>query len=139
MIGSFLKTQLKKWLPLIVLTFLAMVFEPIRSGFQLESQACEWKTELATLKLALLNFRHVISFGILTLVAAATFKQNQTITVAIAVFMFSAFLEFEQSFFSSGHCRLWDLIPNICGIGIAAILIIVVRKLSSNTPARSSN
>ncbi|MEE9374839.1 MAG: VanZ family protein, partial [Rhizobiaceae bacterium] len=122
--------KLIRRLPLSILIVLALSYEPIRSGFVLANQSCELLTDWERVQGAIFNRRHVIAYGLLCLAAAATFRENRILKAAIFIFLFSVFLEFEQSFFITGHCRSWDLIPNILGIGIAsAIFLIGVRVL----------
>lgn len=129
-----------KWLPLTVLFILAILFEPLRSGFVLADQSCEVITDWERVRNSIFNRRHVISFGILCLVAATTFRKYRVVKAVVAVFLFSAFLEYEQSFFATGHCRAWDLIPNVLGVGLAAAIFLcgqwVLRRINERKTAR---
>ena len=118
-------SKIGKWLPLTILVGMAMAFEPIRSGFEFAYQSCELLTDWERVLGSVFNLRHVISYGILCLVAAATLGQDQVVKAMVAVFLFSVFIEFEQSFFITGHCRSWDLIPNLLGIGLAAATFLI--------------
>ena len=109
-----------RWLPLILLVTMALAFEPFRSGFTFDTQSCEVLADWERTKSAVFNARHIISYGILCLVASATLRKNKVVMAVLGTFVFSAFLELEQSFFITGHCRLRDLIPNVLGIGLAA-------------------
>ncbi len=123
--------QMQRWLPLVTLTVLALVYEPVRSGFTFSDQQCDLTANSGNVQSAFFNLRHIISYGLLCLVAAAAFRQYRLLTVAAGVFLFSVFLEIEQSFFSTGHCRLRDLIPNLVGIGAVIIIIhmtVVLRR-----------
>ncbi len=112
-------SRMVKWAPLTGLVILALAFEPLRSGLVLANQPCEFLTDWETVKSSLHNRRHIIGYGLICLVAAMTFRENRIAKAAIATFLFSVFLEIEQKFFSTGHCRLWDLIPNLLGITLA--------------------
>lgn len=120
---AFLK--LGKWLPLAILVALALAYEPLRSEFTFANQSCELITNWETIRNAIFNPRHIIAYGILFLVAAATLRQNKILKAAIGVFLFSAFLEVEQSFFVTGHCRSWDLVPNMLAITWAAVVFCI--------------
>ncbi len=117
-----LLVKLARWLPIVILIIMALLFEPIRSGFVISNQSCELMTNWESVQNSVFNYRHVISYGILCLVAAATFRQNRVLKAIIAIFLFSVLLEIEQSFFVTGHCRSRDLIPNLLGIGLAAAI-----------------
>ena len=122
------------WLSLLILAGLALLFEPIRSGFTLANQACETSTDWQRAFASVFNLRHILSFGLLFLVAAVTLRNNRILKAAIGVLLFSAFLEFEQSFFLTGHCRVRDMIPNILGVGLAAIAFWVGSRFSHTPP-----
>ena len=111
-----------RWLPVAILVAAALAYEPIRSGFTFANQTCDLTANRALIWSAVFNLRHIISYGILFLACAATFRENRIAKAALATFAFSAFIEFEQSFFATGHCRARDLIPNLLGIGLATIL-----------------
>lgn len=113
--------KIGRWFPLTILAAMAFMFEPLRSGFVFANQSCELITDWETIRNSVSNPRHVIAYGILMLVAAATLRQNPILKAAIGVFLFSALLEIEQSFFVTGHCRSWDLIPNLLAIAWATI------------------
>jgi len=122
--------EMKRWLPLTILVAVALSFEPFRSGFVLANQPCELTTDWERLQSAVFNRRHIISYGILCVVTAVTLRRHRVIKAAIAIFLFSILLEIEQSFFITGHCRSWDLIPNILGIGLASAILSAVFKYS---------
>lgn len=114
--------KLRRWLPLIILVALALSYEPIRSGFVLANQSCELMTDWERAQSAIFNYRHIVAYGILCFVAAVTFRQNRIVMATTIIFLFSILLEIEQSFFITGHCRAWDLIPNLLGIGLAVMV-----------------
>ncbi len=117
--------KLKRWLPLAALVALALSYEPIRSGVVFANQSCELTADWERVQHSVFNLRHVIAYGILCLVAAVTFRNHRVIKAALVIFLFSILLEIEQSFFITGHCRSWDLIPNLLGIGIASIFFLL--------------
>lgn len=112
-----------RWIPFSLLVVLAAMFEPIRSGFVLANQACEFFTDQTRVLGSLLNLRHLIGYGVLFLAAAIALRGNRLGLAAIGIFALSIALEIEQSFFVTGHCRAWDLIPNALGIAMAATLV----------------
>lgn len=118
-------SRLMRWLPLTVLSIMALSFEPMRSGFIFADQSCELSTDWERVRGSAFNYRHIMSYGILCLVAAATFRKKRVAKAVVTVFAFSVLLEIEQSFFITGHCRAWDLIPNLIGIGLAASLFLI--------------
>lgn len=111
-----------RWLPLTVLALMALAFEPLRSDFVFANQGCELVTDWGRVKNSIFNLRHIVAYGLLCLVAAATFRQNRLVKAVTVTFLFSIFLEVEQSVFVTGHCRSWDLIPNLLAVGLAAAI-----------------
>lgn len=120
---------LLKWLPLSVLVLLALAFEPLRSGFELANQACEFVTTWERVVGSLFNLRHIIGYGSICLAALVTLQNVRPLKVAVATFVFSVVMELQQSFFITGHCRAWDLVPNLVAVGLALALFALGRKL----------
>lgn len=117
--------NIARWLPLTILIALAISFEPIRSGFELANQSCEFTLNWERVQSALSNKRHIIGYGSICLVAAVTLRKNRLLLATTGTFLFSVLLEVEQSFFRTGHCRVWDLIPNVLGIVLAAAIFLM--------------
>lgn len=95
-------------------------------GFSFADRSCEPTRQWETARSSILDRRHLIGHAIVFLVAALALGRDRIATAAAATFPFSIPLEVEQSFFATGHCRAWDLIPNIVGIvgiGVAATIV----------------
>ena len=118
-----------RWVPLVLLSILAVAFEPVRAGLVFENQGCDWSVDQGRLADALFNPRHLISYGLFVLLAAVAFPKARLLAISAAVLIFSALLEVEQSFLATGHCRLRDMVPNVIGIAVAATAIFIVRRL----------
>ena len=119
------------WLPLSVLLCLAVSFEPIRSSFNFANQPCEFIPTTSQLIASFSNLKHVVGYGLICLTALLTMRNKPIWHIAISVLVFSATMELFQSFFVTGHCRAWDLIPNVIGIVIAIVLFQTGRILSN--------
>ena len=117
-----------RWLPLLALVALALLYEPIRADFMQANQACEWRADVSLWIGSFGNVKHVVAYGVLFLAAAITLRGRHLGRAAIGVLVFSALVEFEQSFFVTGHCRAWDLLPNVLGVGLAAGLVALYRR-----------
>ena len=117
------------WLPLAVVVLMAITFEPIRSEFTLANQPCEFIPTGHQFTAAFFNLKHTVGYGVICLLAIVTMRSVSVWRVVLGVLFFSAFMELFQSFFSTGHCRLWDLIPNLIGIASALALFLVGKIL----------
>ena len=121
----------RRWLPLAIFVAIAVVYEPVRSGFTLANQSRELMSDWERVKGAIFNLRHIIAYGLLCLLLAVTFRNSRLVTAMAVTFLFSILMEIEQSFFTTGNCRLRDLIPNLLGIGLAAGILLIGRFFSS--------
>lgn len=121
-----------KWLPLVILVTMAIAYEPMRSGFNLANQSCEYFPTASQFTRTFFNVKHIIGYGIICLVALFTVRNIAMWHTVIGVLIFSTTMELLQSFFVTGHCRAWDLIPNTLGIGLALALFLITRVLPKN-------
>lgn len=115
-----------RWVPLVLLAGSAVAFEPIRSGFTLADQSCELTAGLQRVVGGIVNPKHLIGYGLIFVAATFALGRGRLASAAIGTFIFSALLEVEQTYFTTGHCRARDLIPNIIGIALAALLLRMV-------------
>ena len=100
-----------RYLPLLSLMALAAVYERIRSAFTFVHQGCEWTSDWQSLILSIPNTRHIFAFGLLSFVALFTFTNNKTAKAVLVVFLFSVFIEIEQSFFCHGSLSIKRFAP----------------------------
>ena len=122
--------DLRKSGPLLALAIVALVFEPIRSKLSLANQSCELVFSFHALLSAIFNFRHILFYGLLSLIAVIQFRDISVWKLCLSVLLFSALIEYEQSFFNTGHCRLRDLVPNMLGIASSVLIIKLGSKLT---------
>ena len=115
-------------MPLLLLILIALIYNPLVSNFVIANQECRALTDIDTVLASFINFRHIIGFGVIYLIAVLTFVVHRMIHAVIIVFFFSFLIEIEQSFFIEGHCRAWDLIPNLVGISAASVIVIVMKN-----------
>lgn len=123
-----------KLLPLILAVALAILSEPIRSSFSIEIQSCEYLPTSTQFSATFFNAKHIIGYGVICLIALFTFQHRTVWFPIVGVFIFSITMEYLQSFFTTGHCRAWDLIPNAIGIGIAVFIFWFARRAAFKNP-----
>lgn len=78
----------------------------------------------------ILNFRHLISFGVLALLAFRVFRHQPIWVPILFMVVVTGAVEVEQAIFASGHCRLRDMIPNVLAIAIGWLGALLVAQLS---------
>ncbi len=118
-----------KLLPLVLVATLAALAEPIGSGFTIDFQSCEFIPTSAQFAATFYNAKHIIGYGTICLIALFTLGGRNIWLPIVGVFIFSIAIEYLQSFFATGHCRAWDLLPNMIGIGLAVVIFLVIRNL----------
>lgn len=109
---------------------MALMYEPVRSGFTFERQSCQVSFDWNQVASRIFNFKHVLGYGVIFLSAVTCFGREKIFYAIVLTFLFSALVELQQSFFSTGHCRLWDLVPNMIGIAFATMTYLAWRKFS---------
>jgi hypothetical protein len=109
-----------KPLPLLTLSSLALLETPLRSSFTVRARAvCEYRASWAVWASGAANLQHLLSYGILTILAAFTFRQRPLRSAAMFVLGLSAAVELQQAIFTVGHCRLRDMLPNLLAVALA--------------------
>jgi hypothetical protein len=110
------------------LTFvlLGVAFLPASTWFRFEPRACELTCSVPLALTSLLNYPHILLFG---LFFAGTLAQSPTRTgsafawAGVATLLMGAVVELEQGLTGRGHCRLRDLIPDAAGALLAATVV----------------
>jgi hypothetical protein len=108
---------------------LAVLYTPFDSNFRMADKPCELWTSTEMVQRSVLNARHLVSYGILFLLGALSFRRHSLLKSASLVLVLSAGVELEQSYFVSGHCRARDLLPNLIGVAVAAFIYLGVAAI----------
>jgi VanZ family protein len=96
------------------------VYTPLDSRLQLGAKSCDLSMNRELVGNAILNARHLVSYSVLFVLAALVFRRRALVKAGAFVLLVSMAVEIEQAYFTSGHCRLRDLIPNTLAIAIAS-------------------
>lgn len=75
----------------------------------------------------LANYRHIIAFGILFILASQCFRRGAFWKSAVVVLLLSVFVEVEQALFLNGHCRVRDILPNFVAVAVGTLIVSSVR------------
>jgi hypothetical protein len=118
---------------LFALSALAFLQTPWRSNFRIRTHPiCELRAPLELWLAGASNLQHLLSYGLLALLAAPAFRRRPLLTAASFVLALSAVVELEQALFSVGHCRLRDMLPNLLAVGLATAVSGGIRHLRRN-------
>lgn len=109
------------WFFLAVAAFVVL-YTPIDAGFVVREPFCDFGSSPDWTG-TILNLKHLVFYGLLALLAFLALKGQPIWVPAVIVLAITGFAELEQSVFTSGHCRLRDMVPNILALflgGLAA-------------------
>ena len=115
----------KRWAYVAFMT-LALLGIPLRAGFDFVRPACELTPTRAQIVDSFGNTPHMIIFAMLFIVTALQFRGAMVRRLgwsALIALGFGALLELEQTVTRTGNCDLQDLVPNVIGMLIGAVVI----------------
>jgi hypothetical protein len=120
-------------------TLIALGYTPFNSGGSLRDVvACELSAPFSAWWTGISNVRHIIAYGVLCVLATACFVKHRLAKAVGGVLVISMLVESEQAFFTHGHCRVRDMLPNLLAVCIAVLLWTAVsfaRGSARNTSA----
>lgn len=117
---------------------LALGYTPLKSaGLLRPTASCELSAPLELWWSGLQNSRHVISYGVLCLLAVACFAKQRVAKAAATVLVISALVELEQAFLAEGHCRIRDMLPNLLAVCLASLLWLAFSRRLLRRPRAS--
>jgi hypothetical protein len=99
---------------------------PARTGYRLSNVACNMRVTSENVGLSLTKLPHIILFGAFFLLTAAQFDRldPRTLTWSVAATVaLGVLVEIEEGATRTGNCRMTDVLPDLCGALIAAVLI----------------
>ena len=115
---------------------LSLLYFPMKVGFALDPQPCEWIFGLDLAINSLRNLPHIVLFAFMFLITSRQFDMSNWTAfgwAAVCTIGFGLLLEFAQGVSGDGHCRMRDLIPDsvgtLIGAGVVLSAQMVWRKL----------
>ena len=109
---------------------LSLLYFPIKSGFHVRRVQCEWTFNWSLAIHSLSNYAHLVGFVIFFLVTWAQFPNPKTaLWWSLAICLVMGFLiEIAEGATGIHNCRMRDLIPDMTGAAIGALIMIVGRN-----------
>lgn len=112
---------------------MALLYFPQKGGFDFQWPACSWGPRGNLVTTSLTNYSHIILIALLFLISYAHFAKSRLrdwtpLTVAtIATLLMSAIVEVAQGASDTGKCELRDLIPDIGGMLVGMVIVLLVK------------
>lgn len=79
---------------------------------------------------SLTNYKHVILFAIFFLMTAVHARGRRQILIAFAAALaMGIYVEVAEGLTGEGHCRLRDLVPDMAGALVGALILLAWRRL----------
>lgn len=119
---------------------LGLLYFPLKTGFRLTTISCEWKFGLALAAHSLTNYRHIVLlmlFFLLTYAQLPNVPRAWIWSMAACVVM-GFLVELAQGITRHGHCRMRDLIPDLAGALIGALLVSAGRMVQTYRQRREA-
>ncbi len=112
---------------------LGLLFFPVRVGFHFHPQPCEYALNLPLVLFSLTNYKHILLWAIFFLMTAVQLRsygrRSQLLIAAGAALAMGIYVELAEGITGQGHCRLRDLVPDVAGATLGAILVLALPKL----------
>jgi len=110
-------------------TFVALgvLFFPARVGFHFHPRPCECALNVPLALFSLTNYGHLVRFTIFFLMTSAQMRgallRTQLLLATGAVMAMGIYVELAEGFTGEGHCRLRDLVPDLAGAMVGAVIL----------------
>ena len=121
---------------------LGLLFFPAHVGFHFNPQPCECTLNLPLALFSLTNYKHIALFAIFFLMTSAQIRGSRPrihlLVASGAVLAMGTHVELAEGLTGQGHCRLRDLVPDIAGAVLGAVLL-MLWKLAQKHRGGSSN
>jgi hypothetical protein len=112
---------------------LGLLFFPARVGFHFHPQPCELALNLPLALFSLTNYGHVVLWAIFFVMTAVQLRRygpgRQFLIAAAAAVAMGIGVELAEGITGKGHCRLRDLVPDMAGATLGAVLVLALPKL----------
>ena len=112
-------------------TFVALgvLFFPARVGFHFHPQPCECALNVPLALFSLTNYGHLVRFTIFFLMTSVQMRgarlRTQLLLATGAVLAMGIYVELAEGLTGEGHCRLRDLVPDLAGAIVGAVILML--------------
>ena len=111
---------------------LGLLYFPIKVGFRFDPHPCELMFGGRLAIHSLTNFPHIVLFALGFILTAAQFqlsKWSSFLWSAGLIVLIGAMVEILQGITGQGHCRARDLIPDLAGALIGALIVLTLYRI----------
>ena len=112
---------------------LGLLFFPARVGFHFHPQPCDCSLSVPLALFSLTNYGHLWRFAIFFLMTSAQVRSSRSrgqLLVALgAVLAMGIYVELAEGLTGEGHCRLRDLVPDLAGAVLGAVLLMLWKSV----------
>jgi hypothetical protein len=112
---------------------LGLLFFPARVGFHFHPQPCESAFNLPLVLFSLTNYKHVVLWALFFLMTAVQLRRYgprpRLLIATGAALAMGIYVELAEGITGQGHCRLRDLVPDLAGAIVGAILVLALPGL----------
>ena len=109
----------------------AAVKIPLRTGFHLVNPSCDTALTLQNAQLSMTKVPHMVLFALFYLITVVQFDHVDRRAIAwslLATAALGLLIELEEGATRTGNCRITDVLPDIFGALIAAIVVIAAMR-----------
>ncbi len=114
---------------------LGLLFFPARVGFHFHPQPCDCALSVSLALFSLTNYGHVWRFAIFFLMTSAQVRgrlRNQLLVALGAVVAMGIYVELAEGLTGEGHCRVRDLVPDLAGAALGAVVLVFWKLVQKN-------
>jgi hypothetical protein len=108
---------------------LGILFFPARVGFHFHPQPCECALDAPLALFSLTNYGHIWRFAFFFLMTSAQVRsrhlRSQLLIALGTVLAMGIYVELAEGLTGEGHCRLRDLVPDLAGAVLGAVLLML--------------
>lgn len=110
---------------------LSLLYFPLQSGFRVRPVRCEWTFDFALAVYSLRNFQHIAMFAVFFLLTMAQLPNvRRAMAWSFGICLLMGFLvEIAEGATNVHHCRMRDLIPDMGGACLGALVIVSSRHI----------
>jgi hypothetical protein len=126
----------------VTFVVIGLLFFPAHVGFHFHPHPCDCSFSVPLAIFSLSNYGHIWRFAFFFLMTAAQVRSRRASTqflIAVgAVLAMGIYVELAEGITGDGHCRLRDLVPDMAGAVLGAVILMLwklvrTKRASSGT------